>query len=389
MSAKTEVRLGVIGLGNMGSEHIRNIEAGKVARLRVTAVCDIVPEKLERYKDKYKCYTSSEELIRSGEVDAVIVATPHYFHTTIGIDALNNGLHTLVEKPISVHKADAEKLIAAHTNKDLVFSAMFNQRTDPHYIKLREIIQSGKLGKITRVNWIITNWYRTQAYYDNGGWRATWKGEGGGVLLNQCPHQLDLMQWLFGMPKSIRAYCKIGNFHNIEVEDTVTAYLEYPNGATGVFITTTGETPGTNRLEVCGEYGKIVIEDGTIKWTTNTVGQEEFIKTNPNGFATPEHWNIEIPCNGNGPQHMGIFNNFVEAILDGKPLLAPAEEGINSVELGTSMLYSSFNDVTVELPLDGAKYEAMLMDLIKNSKTTKDVNQVAKVVQMGGSFQNA
>ena len=197
------------------------------------------------------------------------------------------------------------------------------------------------------------------------------------------------MQWLFGMPKSIRAYCKIGNFHNIEVEDTVTAYLEYPNGATGVFITTTGETPGTNRLEVCGEYGKIVIEDGTIKWTTNTVGQEEFIKTNPNGFATPEHWNIEIPCSGNGPQHMGIFNNFVEAILDGKPLLAPAEEGINSVELGTSMLYSSFNDVTVELPLDGAKYEAMLMDLIKNSKTTKDVNQVAKVVQMGGSFQNA
>ena len=389
MSTKTEVRLGVIGLGNMGSEHIRNIEAGKVARLRVTAVCDIVPEKLERYKDKYKCFTSSEELIRSGEVDAVIVATPHYFHTTIGIDALNNVLHTIVEKPISVHKADAERLIAAHTNKDVVFSAMFNQRTDPHYIKLREIIQSGKLGKLTRINWIITNWYRTQAYYDNGGWRATWKGEGGGVLLNQCPHQLDLMQWLFGMPKSVRAYCKIGNFHNIEVEDTVTAYLEYPNGATGVFITTTGETPGTNRLEVCGEYGKIVIEDGTIKWTTNLVGQEEFIKTCPNGFATPEHWNIDIPCHSSGPQHVGILNNFVEAVLDGKPLLAPAEEGINSVELGTSMLYSSFNDVTVQLPLDGAKYEAMLMDLIKNSKSTKDVNQVAKVVQMSGSYQNA
>ena len=201
----TEVRIGVIGVGNMGTSHIANIERGLISRARLTAVCDIVPSKMDRYGDKYLKFTDSRALIRSGEVDAVMVETPHYFHTTIGIDALTQGIHTLVEKPISVHKADCERLIAAHKDRKVVFSAMFNQRTDPHYIKLREIIKSGQLGEITRVNWIITTWFRPQAYYDGGGWRATWKGEGGGVLLNQCPHQLDLMQWLFGMPKKVRA----------------------------------------------------------------------------------------------------------------------------------------------------------------------------------------
>ena len=329
-----------------------------------------------------------EALIRSGEVDAVMVETPHYDHTTIGIDALTQGIHTLVEKPISVHKADCERLIAAHKDKKVVFSAMFNQRTDPHYIKLREIIKSGQLGEITRVNWIITTWFRPQAYYDGGGWRATWKGEGGGVLLNQCPHQLDLMQWLFGMPKKVRAFVGIGKYHNIEVDDMVTAYLEYPNGATGVFVTTTGEAPGTNRLEVCGDRGKIVVEDGKITWTRNTVGQKEFLQTSQSMFGTPETWKIEIPANGNGQQHVGILQNFVDAILDGTPLIAPAEEGINSVELGTSMLFSSFKDKTVELPLNGKAYEAMLKGLIKNSTFKKTVKEV-KMADMSASFTKA
>ena len=344
----TEVRIGVIGVGNMGTSHISNIERGLIKRARLTAICDIVPSKMDRYGDKYLKFTDSRALIRSGEVDAVMVETPHYDHTTIGIDALTQGIHTLVEKPISVHKADCERLIAAHKDRKVVFSAMFNQRTDPHYIKLREIIQSGQLGEITRVNWIITTWFRPQAYYDGGGWRATWKGEGGGVLLNQCPHQLDLMQWLFGMPKKVRAFVGIGKYHDIEVDDMVTAYLEYPNGATGVFVTTTGEAPGTNRLEVCGDRGRIVVEDGKI----------------------------------------GILQNFVDAILDGTPLIAPAEEGINSVELGTSMLFSSFKDRTVELPLDGKAYERMLKDLIRNSTFKKTVREV-KMADMSASFTKA
>ena len=384
-----EVRLGIIGLGNMGSGHIANIESGAIKNMRLTAICDIDPSKMDRYGDKYIKFTDSAKLIRSGEVDAVLIATPHYFHTTIGIDSLSCGIHTLVEKPISVHKADAEKLIAAHKDKKVVFSAMFNQRTDPHYTKLREIIQEGLLGEITRVNWIITDWFRTQAYYDGGGWRATWKGEGGGVLLNQCPHNLDLMQWLFGMPISVRAYCKLGNFHKIEVEDTVTAYLEYANGATGVFITTTGEAPGTNRLEVCGENGKIVAENGKLTWTRNTVGQKKFLKTSKGSFDRPEVWTIDIPCNGNGPQHVGILQNFVNAITKGEKLLAPAEEGIKSVELATAMLFSSFKDCTVKLPLDAKAYEAQLKKLIAASNTKKKTVKSKVVTDMSASFSKA
>ncbi len=384
-----EVRLGIIGLGGMGSEHLRNIEAGKVAKARVTAVCDVLPEKMEKCGDKYIKFTDSAKLLRSGEVDAVIIATPHYDHTAIGIDSLKCGIHTLVEKPISVHKKDAEKLIAAHTDPKIVFSAMFNQRTTPQYIKLREIISGGMLGEITRVNWIITNWFRTQAYYDGGTWRATWAGEGGGVLLNQCPHNLDLMQWLFGMPSSVTAVCSLGKHHDIEVEDDVTAFLEYPNGATGVFITTTGEAPGTNRLEVCGEYGKIVVEDGKVTWTRNTVGQQQFLRTSSQGFARPDTWTIDIPCPNNGPQHIGIIQNFVNAILNGEKLIAPAEEGIKSVELGNAMLYSSLKKKTVEMPLDSSAYATVLKKLINDSKVDKKKKQIktADAANMGDSFK--
>lgn len=384
-----EVRIGVIGTGGMGSYHALNILDGKIKGARLAAVCDIVPGHMDQFGDKCKRFTDSGELIRSGEVDAVVIATPHYFHTTIGIDALENGLHTLVEKPISVHKADCERLIAAHKDKKVVFSAMFNQRTDPHYIKLREILRSGMLGEITRVNWIITSWFRTQAYYDGGGWRATWKGEGGGVLLNQCPHQLDLMQWLFGMPKTIRAFCDIAKWHKIEVEDNVTAYMTYPNGATGVFITTTGEAPGTNRLEVCGDRGRIVVEDGKITWTRNEIGQTEFLKTSPIRFGGPAIWKIDIPAEGCGPQHTGILQNFTDAILKGTPLIAPAEEGIHSVELGNAMLYSSMNDKTVEFPLDGADYEKMLQGLIANSTFEKKADDGQTATSMAGSFTHA
>ena len=385
-SAIGEVRIGVVGLGNMGSIHISNIEKGLVSGARLAAVCDVVPEKMKRFDGKYKCYTDSRELIRSGEVDMVMVETPHYSHTTIGADALSCGVHTLVEKPISVHKADCLRLIAAHKDKKVLFGAMFNQRTDPHYTKLREIISKGMLGEITRVNWIITNWVRTQSYYDGGGWRATWKGEGGGVLMNQCPHQLDLMQWLFGMPASVRAFCDFGKWHDIEVEDNVTAYLKYPNGATGVFITTTGEAPGTNRLEVCGENGKIVIEDGKITWTRNVTGQLEFLRTCEDSFSRPDTWTIDIPAPNNGKQHVGILQNFVDAILKGTPLIAPAEEGIHSVELANAMILSSLKGKEIELPLDPAVFERTLKGLIKNSKRGDKVVKESKVADFSASF---
>jgi predicted dehydrogenase len=368
------VRLGIIGVGGMGSGHLGNILAGKIHRLQITALCDLEPGKYQRYP-QFQGFTDSRALIRSGLVDAVLIATPHYFHTTIGIDALEQGLHVLTEKPISVHKADCERLIAAYQRRprpEQVFAAMFNERTDPHNGKLRELITSGELGEIRRINYLTTDWFRSEAYYASGGWRATWKGEGGGVLTNQCPHRLDLMQWFFGMPAKIRAFCGFGRWHrNIEVEDQVTAYLEYPNGATGVFVTTTGEAPGTNRMEIAAENGRVVMENGRINFTRNLVGTTEFSRTTREAFARPETWNIEIPVNGWGGQHVEVLQNFVDAILDGKPLIAPASEGINSVELANAFIYSSLTDATVALPLDGAAYEKLLMRLIAESKLVK------------------
>ncbi|MHB0998895.1 MAG: Gfo/Idh/MocA family protein [Armatimonadota bacterium] len=365
-----KVRLGIIGVGSMGSFHVSYIKAGKVSRCELVAVCDIDPAKLVPFSD-IKTFTDSRELIRSGAVDAVLIATPHYAHTTIGIDSLENGLHVLVEKPISVHKADCERLIAAHKNKDQVFAAMFNQRTDPHYKRVKKLVEDGELGEITRVNWIVTDWYRTDAYYASGGWRATWSGEGGGVLMNQCPHNLDLMQWICGMPSKIKAFCGFGVKHNIEVEDEVTACMQYPNGATGVLVTTTGEAPGVNRLEIVGDKGRLLVEGGRVSFMRNEVSSVEFCKSSTEGFATPPVWNIEIPVNGNGGQHVEITQNYVNAILDGTPLIAPAEEGMKSVEIANSIVYAALTDSTVELPLDSAAYEKKLKELIANSSFVK------------------
>ena len=367
------VRLGLIGLGNIGQHHYGYLTAGKVSRAELVAVSDAVPAKLERYKP-LKTFTDGEELIRSGLVDAVIIATPHYQHTTLGIAALKQGLHVMVEKPISAHKADAERLIATHQqHPKLVFAGMFQLRAEPRYLKIQKLIQAGDLGEIVRMSWIMTDWFRTEAYYASGGWRATWKGEGGGVLLNQCLHNLDAMQWLLGMPASVRGFSQLGRFHNIEVEDNVSAYLEYPNGATGTFVSSTGEAPGTNRFEIVGTRGKLVLERDQLAFTRNEADMIEFSRSAKVGFAKPEVWNVEIPFENAPNAHATLMQNFVNAILDGEPLIAPGKEGIHSVELANVMLYSSLIDQTVALPMDSAAYEQKLNQLIAGSKIEKKV----------------
>lgn len=357
----------------MGSDHVRrNVPA--MTRAELTAICDIVPEKMAPYAPEVARFTDSRELIRSGLVDAVLIATPHYDHTTIGIDAFENGLHVLTEKPISAHKADAVRLIEAR-RPGLVFGAMFQTRTSGTVQKLRNLIRSGEVGEIRRINWIVTNWFRSAAYYASGGWRATWGGEGGGVLLNQCPHNLDMYQWLFGMPSRIRAFCGFGKYHDIEVEDSVTAYLEHPNGATGVFVTTTGEAPGTDRLEIAGDRGRVIYEHGKIVFDRTTEPVQHFSDTTPNLFPSLETWRCEIPVGSHQPTHLEILQNFIDAVLDGSELIAPGEEGLHSIELANAMLYSAWTGQTVELPLDGAKYEAALMERVANSRHKKLVKE--------------
>ena len=279
------VRLGIIGMGNIGKFHADYLLKGKVRRATLTAVCSPSPSKLESFRQKgLAIFSDGTELIKSGEVDAVIIATPHLQHTPLGIAALENGIHTLVEKPIAAHKADAERLVAAHKKyPKIVFAGMFQFRAEPRYQRIRKLIQED-LGQLIRVNWINTDWYRTEAYYTSSGWRATWKGEGGGVLLNQCLHNLDTLQWLCGMPSRVHGFCQLGKFHHIEVEDNVTAYLEWPNGATGSFVSSTGEAPGTNRLEIVGARGTMVLEKNQLMFTRNAEDMIEFSRTATQGL---------------------------------------------------------------------------------------------------------
>lgn len=384
-----KVRIGIVGIGNMGYSHAQQILAGKINRLELAAVADNNPAKLARVP-QVKGFKTADEMMASGLIDAILIATPHYDHTTIGIAALKAGLHVMVEKPISVHRADCERLIAAYKGREKkqVFAAMFNQRTDRYYQKIRELIRSGELGEIRRVNWIITNWFRTHAYYASGGWRATWQGEGGGVLLNQCPHNLDLFQWMFGMPVTVSAKCAFGKYHDIEVEDDVTAVMEFKNGATGVFITSTGEAPGTNRLEITAERGKLVYEDDKLVYTRNEIPMGEFSRTTTESFSRPATWDVSIPAAGHGGQHNEVLQNFTDAILDGAKLVAPAPEGIHSVELANSMLLSAWLDKPVSLPIDGKKYERLLKARIAASskKGKKKTVKEAAPVDFGKSF---
>ncbi len=361
------VRLGIIGLGSMGRNHARPLLAHQAPGLQLTAGTDRDLTQASAFPE-IDFFATHDEMIQSGAVDAVLIVTPHYSHTTIGMAALRAGLHVLVEKPISVHKADAERLIAAHTNPRQVFAAMFNQRTDPYYVAIREMVRDGTLGPVRRINWIITNWFRSAAYYVSGSWRATWEGEGGGILLNQCPHNLDLLSWIFGQPQRVRAFCTFGRYHDIEVEDDVTAYLEYADGTTATFIASTGEAPGTNRLEVTAEKGRLVLENDRLVWTENEVPMSEFSRTTKELFAAPKTTEKIIPLSSHGEQHIGIMKNFAEAILEGKPLIAPAAEGIHSVELANAMILSTFENRTVELPLDGVAYESALQQKIRDSR---------------------
>ncbi|MCP5520043.1 MAG: Gfo/Idh/MocA family oxidoreductase [Verrucomicrobiales bacterium] len=371
------VRIGIIGLGNIGKYHAGYLQEGRVSRCALTAVADPFAPLAPWEQKGLKTFSDGETMMRSGEIDAVIIATPHYQHTTLGIAAFEAGLHVMVEKPISVHKADAERLIAAHAQQDgRVFGAMFQLRTEPRYMRMKRVIESGELGDIVRVNWINTDWFRTEIYYASGGWRATWKGEGGGVLLNQCPHNLDILQWLCGMPSRVRGFCQIGRYHNIEVEDNVTAYLEWSNGATGVFITSTGEAPGTNRFEICGTRGKLLLEHNRLHFTRNDTDMLTFSRESKVGFAKPEVWNAEIPFADVPAQHATLMQNFVDAILDGTDLVAPGADGMNSIELANSALYSSLVGQTIDLPLDGAAYESKLQQLIAESKFEKKVVEV-------------
>ncbi|MBS4205666.1 Gfo/Idh/MocA family protein [Lederbergia citrea] len=378
----SEVKVGIIGLGNMGTSHANQIFKGNVQGAVLTAVCDERPERVDwAYKtfgSDVQVFSSLDDFFDNENIDAVIIATPHYDHPKLAIQAFESGLHVLSEKPAGVYTKNVRQMNEAAGKSGKVFSMMFNQRTNPLYQKVRELISSGELGEIKRTNWIITNWYRSQSYYDSGGWRATWAGEGGGVMINQSPHQLDLWQWTTGlMPTRVRAFSGFGKYHDIEVEDDVTAYVEYENGATGLFVTSTGEAPGTNRFEVAGDRGKLVVEDNKLTFWRLRQSEREFNREYKGGFGEPECWKIDIPVHGKSTEHIGILRNWVDAILHGADLLAPGEEGIKSLAISNAVYLSSWTDDWVDMPIDEDLYYEKLQEKIKESKYEKpEVEQV-------------
>lgn len=385
------VRMAIIGYGNMGSTHANYLFNDTVKGASLTAVCDTDPDKLdvakEKYGDKVALYATAEELFAADACDAVLIATPHYDHPPLAIKAFKHNLHVLSEKPAGVHTKQVKEMNAAAEKADRIFGIMFQQRFNPGHRKIRELIQGGELGTLRRISWTITNWYRTESYYRSGGWRATWSGEGGGVLLNQCPHNLDLWQWFFGMPQRVRAFCHYGKHHEIEVEDEVTAYMEYANGATGTFITSTGEAPGTNRLEILGDWGKMTFENGTLHFQKTRQSVSEHLATCPGRFSSPETWSIDIPLNpGGNANHAELTQNFVDAIRDGKELLAPGLDGIHQITLGNSMLLSDWTGGWCEIPFDDELFHGKLQEKIKTSTYQKKTSVNPTGQDMSSSF---
>ncbi len=369
------LRVGVIGVGNIGFAHAECIYRERIEGMTLTALCDIDPEKRAYLAEKFpsmpvfSCHT---ELIESGLVDCVIIATPHRSHPVIAEDALRADLHVLTEKPAGVDCQTVRRLHEIALASGKVYGIDFNQRTDPLFQRARELVKNGKIGEPKRLIWIVTNWYRSQAYYDSGDWRATWKGEGGGVLLNQAPHNLDLWQWIFGMPKRIRAFCYEGKYHVISVEDDATIYAEYENGATATFITTTGEYPGTNRLEIVGDRGKIVIEDGCLTFYRLSESERNYCfhggdRPLPEIHVTKYEETLDLT------EHETLLQNFAAHILQEKELLAPGYDGLNELTLSNAAYLSSWLDDWVELPFDEARFAELLAERASGKQQKKAV----------------
>ncbi|MCY4466757.1 MAG: Gfo/Idh/MocA family oxidoreductase [Chloroflexi bacterium] len=366
----TPVNIGIVGIGNMGVAHVRHVL--ELPNTRLSAICDHRAQRLEDCEapDDVARHSDFARMLDECQLDGVIIATPHYDHLPMSLAAFQRGIHVLVEKPIAVHVQDAQRMIdgwlaARQQHPDLVFAAMFMQRTWGYWRKIKAMLEGGELGALIRTSWIVTDWFRTQHYYDSGGWRATWQGEGGGVLMNQCPHNLDLYQWMVGLPARVQGFVSFGKHHRIEVEDEVTAYFEHDNGMVGHFITTTGESPGSNRLEIVGENGKLIYENGELAFFRNAWSSRKQIAEAQAGFERVPMTREIVDFDHHGTHgHEIVIKNFADAILRDERLIAPAREGLNSVALNNAIILSAHKGAPVELPLDGAEFVALLQQYI-------------------------
>jgi len=372
----TRIRYGIVGTGGMGTGHARTMQS--IEECALAAVCDAVPEAAERVGKEFDVpfCTDYHELIDRSDVDAVLVATPHYYHPEICIYAMERGKPVISEKPIAVTVSGADAMVEAARRTGVPFGVMHQSRSEPIWRAAGELVKSGRLGELYRTMLVYAD-FRSQAYYDSAGWRATWAGEGGGVLINQAPHSLDRFTWLGGLPSRVTAYTATRN-HRIEVEDVAAAMLEYPTGAVGYVYCSTTEAPGTDILELSGERGKLQVVDKQMRFWELPRGVKQF------SDETPEMWQrppcnevaVELPACESG--HIAILRNFARHLLHGEPLIAPGVEGINTVEMINAMILSGHTGEPVTLPVDRARYDAFLAEL-RRASTRKQVGPDRRV----------
>jgi predicted dehydrogenase len=388
-----KLKVGLVGLGNIGQTHLHILSS--LDNVEIVGICDMFKERTDELAAKHRttAYYNHKELLECSGLEAVVIAVPHYDHKVVAIDAFARGVHVLCEKPLAVHVNDARETIEAYErakkkHPDLVFAMMFQERTLPFYSKIKEMVANGELGRLMRATWINTQWFRSQSYYDSGDWRATWAGEGGGILTNQCPHNLDFYQWVFGLPKRISGHASIGKYHNIEVEDEVTAYFEHENGMIGHFIVSTAETPGTNRLEIVGEKGRLLFEQGKLTFFRSPMSVLKHIKETPDNFKNLEPTEEEVHVDVSAPSaHQVVTEKFVASILSGKEdLIAHGTEGISSVTLANGIMLSAFTGRVVEVPFDANEFESHLNQLIASSRYVKTTKHNSLEVDLSSSF---
>lgn len=378
-----KIRFGLVGCGVMGKAHISYIrQFSQDAEL--VGLCDVNRELAESLAAELgaKAYSDYKELINKNNIDAVIIATPHYYHPDIAIWAFENDVHVLCEKPIAVHVKDANRMIEAYKrHSHLKFGVVYSRRTAPLWRELKELIDRGELGRIYRIDWTITDWFRTECYYSSGGWRGSWSGEGGGVTVNQCPHQFDLFYWLFGLPDRLIAIGGFGKYHrNITVDDEIIAMGEWNDGKVFTLKVSTSEYPGSNRLEIASDRGILEVSEkvaDVINFRRTMDSVEYVIRNSTTWTSGTKVWEVKIPIirrNDYEGTQCDIVRNFIDCLLGRESdLIAPGVEGLGSVMLGNALVLAGFYKRWVELPIDADEYLAFLNERIEEEKKKKNL----------------
>jgi len=378
-----KVRFGVIGLGNMGMLHCRFIQAAGSRSFCVTAGCDCDPRRKRIAKDcGIHFFSDAQEMYDSGLIDAVIITTPHYWHPPLTFRAARRGIHVLCEKPLASSVGQARAMIAECRKRKVALGAMLQQRCRPAMVKMKQLVDQGAIGDIFRVQMICSSWFRTQRYYDSGAWRGTWDGEGGGVLINQAPHSLDLFQWVgLGLPKTIVANVATRE-HKMECEDTANVICDYGSGRVGYIYASTAEEPGMEQLMLIGDKGTLTAEGGsklTIGRLRVPISKHVYASRKASAGGAEQKLTVsQVKVSARKSGHIDVIRAFANHILKGTPMVATGAESLIELEISNAAYLSGYNNSrSIKLPVDAKAMERLLDRLIRTRSTGRGGNMRA------------